>query len=507
MYDGHPSGSVIKGDTLRRLGVLERHAQGVRGAGMAVGFADYGFDAWHPVLRTAATGQSRFHMIRSQAESRTIDPRAYRSAPAAGYDPHANFYGPSGRADPAIGAHGTHMASIAAGSAWGGFVGAAPEAALFGVHLDLPDTAWKEIRADGTPTWLDWDPAAAPVWRGWLSYADARPIADAIIALYEAAVTARCDDGTPYRGIVINLSVGTWAGPHNGRSRVCAAIDDVVSRGETGDGPPCAVVVGAGNAGQDCGHVCGRLAAAQSTDIDWVFDKLATMPDKLEIWIARTTGDPAISCTLSTAPAMGSAAGMSFDIAPGPTTDITVAGRRCGVADYTPRASGGLDRVRIALSPRHFKDTIQSNRDGHACWQVVLKSSDRAVGPATFHVWRERNDDAKRSVLRNATPVGTLCDFACAAKAWLSAASQPQPRGRIAIQRYSRMRAAAPCHGCTMGCTIGVTMAGRARRFITERHMLRHRHIVSGAHGPCRRDFRRPAARARRPPWSRARPR
>jgi Subtilase family len=417
MFDAHSSETAANSDVLGGLGVLEMHVRGFRGAGVAIGFADYGFDAWHPVFRDQRNGRTRFRTIVSQADGRVIDARLYASAADAGYDPHSDYYGPAGRAEPAAGAHGTHMASVAAGSQSDGFVGAAPEADLFGVHLDLPDTAWTERHRDGVPTWLDWDPASEPVWRGWRSYADATPIADAIGRLYGVMCATRRDDGSPYDGIVVNLSVGTWAGPHNGRSRVCAAIDEVVGRSEAGEGPPCMVVVGAGNAGQDGGHVHGRLGAAQTTIVEWVFDTASTTPDKLEIWIARPADTPVIGCALSGPFGDQPGDGATFEIVPGPTTSIEVSEQRCGVADYTPRASGDLDRIRISLSPQHFKNGFTGGGRTPASWHIALTCSERAARPVEFHAWRERNDDPRRSILRGATQDGTLCDFACASKA------------------------------------------------------------------------------------------
>ena len=84
---------------------------------------DYGFDLLHPTLRTAS-GETRFAALIDQNGCRLeraeinrllrVCARAgSRAALDAVYDPHANYFGTSGVG---VGAHGSWVASIAAGS-------------------------------------------------------------------------------------------------------------------------------------------------------------------------------------------------------------------------------------------------------------------------------------------------------------------------------------------------------------------------------------------------------
>ncbi len=304
---------------LAAMGISDWHASGYRGQGIAIGFVDYGFDWAHRVFRDPTAGDSRFYALWSQADNRVF--RADRapffapsSAPSAqpktlastlagtqprplassltdtqlagttipssctahqarlpplaascraqGYNPHAHYFGPTASAEPTIGAHGTHMASIAGGSWSQDFCGVAPEAYLIGVHLDLPDTAWQDRAADGTPE-----------WRGASQYADAQPIVAGINFLVQEAEALHARGYID--GLVINLSIGTWAGAHTGAGAVAQTINAVVAAGEHGKTLPVAVCVGAGNAGCDHGHSSATIDAGAPHVIDWMFDTRA----------------------------------------------------------------------------------------------------------------------------------------------------------------------------------------------------------------------------------------
>lgn len=420
MLDGGPSQEQCERRSLEAIGAPLAHASGLSGRGVLLGFADYGFDLRHPGLRRAdAPDCTRFRALWSQSDGRVWHGADIDAGLADAYDPHANYYGPTGKVATGDGAHGTLMAGIAAASRFGSFVGVAPDADLLGVHLDLPDHAWREHDAAGTPDWDHWHPAASPRWSGWKSYADASAIVGAIEFLSDEA---RRSDA---QALVINLSVGTWAGPHDGRSAVARAITAAIARGEDGDGPPCAVVVGAGNAGADRGHVAGEVAAGGCSEIVWRFPAQARRPDKLEIWLEAADGRPAdITCAIT---AKSDGAGVdapSFAVTPACTTDIRFSHQRIGVADLTPFASGVLTRIRISLDPRRAAQAMPALIRGGSAWSITLTHATGAA-PVRFHAWRERNDSPHASTLDGHTRSSTLCDFACAAGAIVAGGYDP----------------------------------------------------------------------------------
>ena len=420
MLDGGTSQEQFERRSLEAIGASLAHEEGLKGRGIVLGFADYGFDLQHPGLRRAdAPDCTRFRALWSQADGQVWHGSDLDAGLAEAYDPHAHYYGSTGRAAADDGAHGTLMAGIAAASRFGGFVGVAPEADLLGVHLDLPDHAWREHDAAGTPDWDTWHPAASPRWTGWKSYADAPAIVDAIEFLSDEA------RGSGATALVINLSVGTWAGPHNGRSAVARAISAAIARGEDGDGPPCAVVVGAGNAGADRGHVAGEIAAGGCSEIVWRFPEQASRPDKLEVWLEAADGPPAdLSCAITPASRAERAGLPSFAVTATHTTDICLGDRRVGIADLTPAASGALTRIRISIDPRRANEVLPAIHRGGSAWRIMLTRPTGAA-PVQFHAWRERNDSPHASTLDGNARSSTLCDFACAAGAIVAGGYDP----------------------------------------------------------------------------------
>jgi len=204
------------------------------GRGIAIGLVDYGFDLAHPALRDPRTGGTRVATLWDQngretgvLSRRRIDAllacdRASgdRDALHAVYDPHAHYYdATAGR----HGAHGTLMASIAAGSS-AFATGPAPAATLLAVQLALAETGWREVDASGRPTWLAWSPSAEPVWHGWRDYLSSRALIEALEFLWTEAARRRAP------ALVVNLSLGAWAGAHDGRSAVEQAIAAIAAR-------------------------------------------------------------------------------------------------------------------------------------------------------------------------------------------------------------------------------------------------------------------------------------
>src|SRR6056297_3073037 len=185
---------VLNSSAMARAGLLSLQ-QDRAGHGIAVCVIDYGFDLAHPSLR-APDGKTRFAALVEQnaasggrimdrdeinATLREVDCAGTREPLDRRYDPHANYFGEAGVQ---LGAHGTWVASIAAGSRGPNFAGIAPDADIIGVQLNLPDEAWREIDAAGAPSWLAPAQAGkAAAWgrTGWRAYDESTAI---IAALY-----------------------------------------------------------------------------------------------------------------------------------------------------------------------------------------------------------------------------------------------------------------------------------------------------------------------------------
>jgi subtilisin family serine protease len=207
-----------------------RTFESVDGSGVVVGVIDTGIDFTHGDFRETA-GNTRLLSIWDQ----TLTPIAGEISPDVGADGSTtNDYGvvySQAQIDSTLSGatpgfvrqkdtdgHGTHVAGTAAGdgsSSVAGYVGAAPAARLI------------VIKYNGLSS----------------------GIIDGLAFILKTA------DDLGYKGLVVNLSVGTHDGPHDGTSALDAAIDASVKRGRY-------VVVAAGNEGATRVHARQTIPAA-----------------------------------------------------------------------------------------------------------------------------------------------------------------------------------------------------------------------------------------------------
>jgi hypothetical protein len=466
----HPPGPHSYNElALRAMGIGDgAQTGGGSTQGIVIGFVDYGFDLLHPCLLDASGASSRFKYLWDQNRTpglvrqpvcRIADVDDYdadainqlvrdagqaemaqsdwscvarsavdRKALDAAYDPHANYYGRAGVTD---GAHGTMMASIAAGTAFAGFRSPAPFADLIGVQLAVADTDWREETVSGEPAWCGWTPTDAASWHGWRSYDACPQIIHAIRYIYDRASRLGAEL------VIINLSIGTWAGAHDGQSPVEQAIADVIAEGRRPGATACQVVVGAGNAGADQGHFTATVQAGQTTSLQWLMNRADSSQNKLEIWY---DGAP-LKITLE-APAAGRLETVSID--PGATHTINFNGRRVGIADHVIGARGRLSRVRLLLHPPFMTDNELARTDVLA-WTLTAShplsrpATSAATGAAsTLHAWVERDDGAvERSWLVPHDRDGTLCCLATAPGAIVVAGAYHRTDGRLRALPFS----------------------------------------------------------------------
>jgi hypothetical protein len=196
--------SVKEKDTLMEralvqaaVGLPGRRTVPETGQGVVVGIVDSGFDLSHPAFLDAQ-GKLRVDALLDQKTNREFDASQLETGWASGGSrPGADEDG-----------HGTHVASIAAGSKFGPFSGVAPNSRLVLVRTDFRRTA------NGAK---------------W------------------------CFTQAGNRPCVVNMSLGTHFGPHDGTSteeRVLSALT----------GPGRVIVAAAGNERDENIHIGGRFA-------------------------------------------------------------------------------------------------------------------------------------------------------------------------------------------------------------------------------------------------------
>jgi subtilisin family serine protease len=329
------------------------------GRGVVLGIVDFGCDFAHGNFRRK-DGTTRIESIWDQAGvARPDSPFGYgrlhtsQSIDAALQKPQPYSvlgYGPDPDSPGRIGTHGTHVMDIAGGNGFGsGQAGVAPEATLIFVEAAINDIAWA-------------GPAAVEQFFG-----DSVQLLEAVRFIFDRAGDRPC---------VVNLSLGTNGGPHDGTSLVEQGLDALAE-----ERPNRAIVIAASNSQQDGIHAFGQVQGRH----DLLLRQLGSGGGELELWYS---GNERLDVEL-VAPD-----GTSFGpVSPG---------------SNLPLGAGG--QVSIFISNRLDDPNNHDNVIGiwiaeglvAGDWNVRLTA---AAGAAVdYHAWIERNDRAQASF---AVPVPT----------------------------------------------------------------------------------------------------
>lgn len=258
--------------------------------------------------------------------------------------------------------HGTHVASIAAGKS-----GVCPQAKIAAVLIDVPAIADEVERRRAT-------------------FSDTSRITHAIEYLLGIAE----EEGLP---IVINISLGTNGGSHDGSSGVSRWLDAYLST------PGRAICVAAGNAGQeksqseeDLGWIMGRIhtsgqipARGLEVEIEWtvIGDGIEDWSEnELEIWYGAQD-----RFIVSLKPP-----GASEWIKVGPREYVEnrrlPSGVTLSIYNELYHPANGGNYISIYLSPNLSSDTFRGIPPG--IWKVRLLGDE--VRDGRFDAWIERDD-------------------------------------------------------------------------------------------------------------------
>ena len=252
-------------ETGARLDLLPDQAQGQQGDGVVVGIVDFGCDFQHHNFRRA-DGTSRILAIWDQTgPSRPDSPFGYGrlytqqdiNRALQEDDPYDELgYGPSPDSElSSPGTHGTHVMDIAAGNGLGsGTPGVAPNADIIFVEPATSDIPWSGPEAVGS------------------NFGDSVQLLEAIRFIFDQAGDRPC---------VVNISLGTNGGAHDGRSLVELGIDTMVAEQANR-----AVVIAASNSFDDNIHASGDVTQGDHTDLLWNIPFFDFTNNELEIWYA-----------------------------------------------------------------------------------------------------------------------------------------------------------------------------------------------------------------------------
>lgn len=314
------------------------------GAGVIVGVVDFGCDYAHQNFRHQ-DGTTRLLFLWDQNGSQnSMSPAGYPygrefttkhiNDALRSSDPYEFL-----SYNPGDGSHGTHVMDTAAGNGRGtNSPGLAPKADLIFVEL-----AGGDFRPDE-------------------SFGNSRYLMDAVKYIFDKAAQL----GRP---AVVNLSLGTHGGPHDGSTPVERWFDELLKT------PGRAIVISAGNSWLKQSHAAGRIAPGGTRTLRW--EKLSDDPttNELETWYG---GDAELEMTLifPTGQRLG---------------PVPLGAKPRVIKDAAGVESGEvIHRANDSLNGDHVINIFLRPRMPSGVWGVEL----RAVGaqPADFHAWIERDD-------------------------------------------------------------------------------------------------------------------
>ena len=337
------------------------------GVGVIVAVIDTGIDVFHESFRNNdATKSTRILELWDQTPG-----LAGGSQPPAGFQQIGTVYSAAdiNAALPAASpvfpsvdtnGHGTHVAGIAAGNGQqddkctgpGHYVGVAP-----GADLVI-------VKAIGV---------------------DNNNISDAL--RWCAAAPARLNQ--PAKPVVINCSFGNSTGPHDGTDVLDGFVDGVL-RPMGGPAPAgLAVVVAAGNDGDDQIHESGAVPANGSATVKFSMPDNSTKDDHLDIWY---TGTASLTIEIVAPPSDLPGPVTTGPIAPGPGVNPTIGKMTVAVASSASPAANGKREINVTISITNPADQGKvAMRPG--IWEIHF--TETAGVDANWEAWfRSEHGDA-----------------------------------------------------------------------------------------------------------------
>lgn len=344
--------------------------QTIDGTGVVIGIVDFGCDFAHPNF-LHADGTTRLLHLWDQNGIRTAI-----SPPDFGYgrefsaaminqalqsgDPYTELaYDPDIAGFPPP-AHGTHVMDIAAGNgrAPNSGLGVAPNADLIFVQLAAVDVDSAE------------------------SFGNSRRLLEAVDYIFAKASQLN-------KPAVVNLSLATYGGPHDGSTLAEQGFDELLkTKGR-------AIVIAAGNSFDDATHASGEIATGEERVLHWQIRSNDPSDNELEIWYDGAN-QLAVTLISPTGQRLG-------PVKVGTTTSIRQQSQLLGrIIHRQQDPNNGNNQIDILLN-RALPAGV---------WQVILRNV--GARPAHFHAWLERDDRGQaRFAAEDDDPLYTLGSIAC----------------------------------------------------------------------------------------------
>ena len=215
-------------------------------------------------------------------------------------------------------------------------------------------------------------------------------VMEALAFIVRSANQIAADRGLAPPPIVVNLSYGIFAGPHDGSGLLEAAIDDLIMAREAADNAALRVVLPSGNSYLSRCHARFSINAGRKKELHWRVQPDDRTESWLEIWLPPGLAgqQPAVSVEVITPSGLASG-----EIAQGMECPLTAGGSVIGrVANYGPgRGTNNRGRITIHLAPTASDDgAVAVAPPGR--WRVVLKNKGaNSVRP--IDAWIQRDDN------------------------------------------------------------------------------------------------------------------
>ncbi len=352
------------------------------GKGVIVGVVDYGCDFVHNNFRHA-DGTSRILFLWDQTGGvndlspvgfgygRQFDHAAINEA-LTNFDPYFAI-----QYRPGAASHGTHVMDIAAGNGNAtGNSGVAPEADLIFVNIAHDDLEVDEISDLGEGETIN--------------FGNSKMLLEAVDYIFTKA-------GELGRQAVVNISLGTNGGPHDGSTLAEQGFDVLLKE------PARAIVVSAGNSHDGGGHASKTVSQAQPVSLGWQIGANDFTANEVEIWYP---GSAEISVSITTPDGDSLAS-----VTPGHTVTLSDDTGPVGrIVNRNGDPNNGDNQIDVVLSDRL-----------KGLWEVNLTTNSAA--PIRFHAWIERDDFGQsRFVSSDVDPKMTIGSISCG-KSTIAAAS------------------------------------------------------------------------------------
>lgn len=354
-----------------RIDLLPPSAQGQQGKGVVVGIIDYGCDFLHNNFRNP-DGSTRILALWDQtALSGGSSPFGYGkvytqtdiNAALRSSEPYLSLDYNPGRAS-----HGTHVMDIACGNGNGSRVpGVAPNADIIFVQISASDIAWEGTEVIGS------------------NFGGSVQLLEAIQFIFEQAGNQPC---------VINISLGTNGGPHDGTNLVEQGIDAVVTAQ-----PNRAVVIAASNSYNDGIHASGQVTEGSFVDLIWQIGQFDFTHNELEIWYSK---DDQLQLELidQDEQSIGTVdLGASAEIFNEANELLFFAAHRQG------DPNNGDNTIGIFMNTRAMSSSLPT--------KLKLRLHGVALNNGQFHAWIERDDPGQSSFAPPYDNSHTLGSISC----------------------------------------------------------------------------------------------